>query len=101
MPSGQEYDQGNVLRLRTTFYDDVTGVLDPTVVNFEMKPPGATTPTLYTYPTNPELVKDSTGNYHVDVDLDTPGWWVYRWFSTGSGKAATPGWFSVRADPVS
>lgn len=97
--AGNEYDQGELLRATGTFKTSADALLDPSVVLFEFRKPGAAV-VLYTYPTDTQLVKDSTGVYHVDLSLDTAGAWVYRWYSTGTGQAAEPGEFTVKADPV-
>jgi hypothetical protein len=95
--AGQEYKQGQLLRVTFTFKTGGVTLMDPAVVKFEYKKPGAAA-TTYTYPTN--IAKDSTGTYHVDLDLDTSGAWVYRAYSTGLGQAAEDGDFTVKADPV-
>ena len=96
--AGQEYQQGQLLRVTFTFKTGGVTPVDPAVVKFEYKKPGAAAVT-HTYPT--VIAKDATGVYHVDLDLDTSGPWVYRAYSTGSGQAAEPGDFTVKADPVS
>jgi hypothetical protein len=45
-------------------------------------------------------VKDSTGNYHVDVDADEPGVWRFRFAGTVSGQAAAEGQFRVDSSRV-
>jgi hypothetical protein len=52
------------------------------------------------YGVDPGLVKDSTGKYHVDVDLTEPGVWKYRWRSTGVCQAAAQEQFTVRRENV-
>jgi hypothetical protein len=42
-----------------------------------------------TYGVGAELVKDSTGVYHVDIDADEAGKWLYRFYSTGTGQASS------------
>lgn len=49
----------------------------------------AGTATTYTYGSDAELVKDSTGVYHVDISAALAGTWYYRFYSTGSGQAAS------------
>lgn len=82
------YEQGNLIRLTGSFIDVSTGnAIDPSIVKFRVKAPdGAMTE--YRYGTNAELVKDSTGNYHVDLPADQAGRYTYRFFSTGTGMAA-------------
>ncbi len=89
-----EYVVGNVVRCSTTFTNISGTAIDPTTVSFSYKNPAGTTTTL-NYPTDAALVKDSTGNYHVDVSADLEGMYYWRFFSTGTGKAAFEGSFGV------
>lgn len=89
-----EYVVGNVVRCATTFTDISGTAIDPTVVAFTYRV-DAGDPTVYTYPTDAQLVKDSTGNYHVDISADTEGTYHWRFYSTGTGKAAFEGRFAV------
>lgn len=92
------YDLGDVVRVSVAFSTVATGVaLDPTAVYLSVKDPDGNI-TLYQYGVDSEIVKDSTGNYHADIDVDTYGQWYYRWYSTGAGKAADEGSFYV--DPA-
>jgi hypothetical protein len=52
--------------------------------------------TTLTYGTDAALVKDSTGNYHVDLDVTMGGKWWIKFYSTGSVKAAVEDFFLVR-----
>jgi hypothetical protein len=70
--------------------------IDPTVVKFKVKNPNTNVITEYTYGTDAELVKDSTGNYHVDVSALVSGYWYYRFFATGTGESAEEHYFEVR-----
>lgn len=82
------YEQGNLIRLAGSFIDVSSGQpLDPAVVKFRVRAPDGTT-TEYTHGTDVALVKDSTGNYHVDLPADQAGRYTYRFFSTGTGMAA-------------
>lgn len=36
------------------------------------------------------LLKSATGIYYFDLDVDTHGTWVYGFYSTDTGKAASP-----------
>ncbi len=82
------YDVGDLVKIRGVFTDGVTeGAVDPTKVYFRVKDP-ALNVTIYEYGEDVELVKDSTGNYHVDVDITMEGNWYGRFYSTGTGQAA-------------
>ena len=72
------------------------GVLtDPAAVTFKFQRPSETE-TTYVYPTDPELVRDATGKYHVEVTLDEAGYWEWRWETVGLVTAAQ-GKFRVKA----
>ena len=92
------HDVGDEVKVTAVFTDPDNGnaALDPTAVKFDFTTPAGLT-TTYIYGTNSELVKDSTGNYHVLIDAATSGIWTYRWYSTGTGKAADDGRFDVIA----
>lgn len=88
------YDKGDAVRCSATFKNSSNVVVDPTTVTFKYKDPsGNITPLVYG--TDVAVVKDSTGNYHVDVNADKSGTWFYRFESTGTGQAAEEGTFEV------
>ena len=88
------YDKGDLVRCSGAFTDGSGNAQDPDVVIFKFTNPSGTT-TTYTYSTDAQLVKDSTGNYHVDVDADETGLWRTRWEATGTGQAADESAFRV------
>ena len=88
------YDKGDLIRCSAAFTDSDGAAADPDVVVFSFTEPDGSL-TTYTYGTDVELVKDSTGNYHVDVDGNAAGTWFYRFHSTGSGQAADESLFQV------
>lgn len=66
----QGYQVGDQVRLTYAFYTGDTPVLaDPDHVTFRVTPPGAA----YTWPTDPEVVRDSLGTFHVDWSIDAYG----------------------------
>ena len=73
---------------------------DPAAVLFKFKNP-AGVETAYTFGTNPEIVKEATGHYHVSIDADMPGWWYYKFYATGLKKSAFEGSFRVRSSNFS
>ena len=91
------YQKGDLVRVSGTFTNSAGTAIDPSVVKFSYKNPAGTTTTL-TYGTDVALVKDSTGNYHVDVDASLTGPWYCRFFSTGTGQAADESKFLVNSD---
>jgi len=81
------YQVGDLVRCTGTFTDADGNAQDPDAVLCQVLDPSKTLAE-YEYGTDPELVKDSTGVYHVDVDVDAAGWWKYRFYATGTGQAA-------------
>ena len=88
------YDVGDLVRCFGKFTDQNGTVLDPTNVYFSFKNPAGTT-TTYHYGVDAQLIKDSTGNYHVDVNANATGIWYYRFFSTGTGQTSSEGLFTI------
>lgn len=74
------------VRVTATFTVD-DAVTDPTTVTAVIRTPGGVN-TTYVFGVDAELVKDSTGVYHVDVAADQAGRWVYRFVGTGAAAAA-------------
>lgn len=85
-----EYDVGDAVRFSATFANSGGTAADPSNVFFKIKDPTGTigTYTMSGTGTNTDLVKDSVGNYHIDVTLDESGIWHYRWQGTGTLDAA-------------
>mgnify|MGYP001577790858 CR=1 FL=1 len=88
------YDRGDPVRLTATFTNITGATIDPTTVTIQYRPPLGTQVTKI-YLVDPEVVKDSTGVYHIDIALVYSGLWTYRWFSTGTGQAAARGQLEV------
>lgn len=81
-----KYLVGQQIRITVRFAASDT-LTDPTAIIFKFKKPNGTI-TTYTHGTDAQLVKDSTGIYHVDLTLDAEGEWAYRWEGTGALVAA-------------
>lgn len=88
------WDIGDVVRV--SGYWTINGVaVDPgTGPTFKIKDPSGNILTK-TYPGDAEVVKDGTGIFHMDVDIDESGTWHYRVYATGTGKAAEEGDIAV------
>lgn len=71
------YTQGSTIRIAFNFTDTTGAATDPTTVTFYYKAPGRGRIKLV-YGTDAALVKDSTGNYHVDIVGDHKGVWFYQ-----------------------
>jgi hypothetical protein len=91
-----EFVLGNLVRCTTTFRNTANAVADPTAITFKFKTPAGAI-TTYTYGVDQQLVKDSTGVYHVDLTANAVGTWNYRFAGTGTVVAATEGDFAVPA----
>lgn len=90
------YDVGSLVRVKVAFTDSSGNAQDPTAVYLKTKSGKTATTVQATTATNPAIVKDSTGNYHYDIDTTgEPGRWTYRWWSTGTGQAASDSFFDV------
>jgi uncharacterized protein YfaS (alpha-2-macroglobulin family) len=88
------YQEGDLVRATGVFKNAADVAIDPTTVRFKFTKPNGVQ-TTYLYLTDVQLVRDSTGNYHVDISADLPGEWYYRWESTGNGQAAEDHQFTV------
>jgi hypothetical protein len=82
------YNKGDLVRVSAAFTNAAGTAVDPTAVYAQYRSPNGTLTTLV-YVTDEELVKDSTGNYHVDISADQAGYYSYRFYSTGTGQAAS------------
>ena len=91
----KRHDLGDLVRVSGEFRNSTNDLADPTAVNLSFRTPAGVT-TTYIYSTDAELVKDTTGKYHVDIDANESGVWYYRFFSTGTGQAAEERQFVVR-----
>ena len=71
---------------------------DPTAVTFELEEPNGKV-TTYVYGVDYQLVKDSTGKYHVDWLTTRAGTHTYRFAGTTACQAANEGQFVVPESP--
>jgi uncharacterized protein YfaS (alpha-2-macroglobulin family) len=94
MSTTNEYALGTNVTVSAIFKNAAGVAADPTNVFFSVKDPEGTQTDL-TYGVGVEIVKDSVGNYHAAIDASVPGTWHYRFYATGSGKAADEGSFTV------
>lgn len=97
------YDQGDLVRLTAAFTGSNGSAVDPGGLTFYIVGPNTTA--TYIYGTDAELVKDSTGNYHVDFSVPTTGStaagvYTYRFEATGDNQAATEEKFVVENSGV-
>jgi len=90
------FTQGDLVRLDGIFKTAAGVLLDPTAVSVTIVRPDGQRNT-YTYVTDADVVKDTTGTYHINVNASIPGTWRYWWHSTGTGQAGAEESFIVRA----
>lgn len=77
------YNIGDLHQSLIAFTDLDNVAADPTTVTFSwLKPDGTTV--AYIYGTDAELVKDSVGNYHVNITYDQKGRQTLKWTATGT-----------------
>lgn len=91
----RDYTQGTLLRLTGTFKNLGGALADPTAITLKVQKPDGTS-TSYTY-AGAQVVKQSTGVYYYDVDLNQAGTWYYRYEGTSACQAAGQDSFSVTA----
>lgn len=89
------YDVGDLIRVSAAF-TSAGAAIDPTAVTAKVKSPAGLTTTLV-YGVDAGLIKDSVGNYHVDVSATEAGTYVYRFAATGTAQSASESFFRVRA----
>lgn len=77
------YDKGDLVRSSVAFLNASSVATDPTTITVKVEDPSQNEST-YVYGTDADVVKDSTGNYHLDVTPDETGTWVVRWIGTGT-----------------
>ena len=80
------YHVGTLVRVSVTFKVSGTAT-DPTTVTVKVKKPNGAKLS-YVYGTDPEVVKDATGEYHADVLTTVTGHYHYRWEGTGTAHVA-------------
>lgn len=82
-----QYDVGDLVTVSAEFRSRAGVLTDPTTVVVKYQAPD-TTETSKTYGTDVEVVKDSTGCYHLDIDVTAAGTWYYRFNGSGAIQAA-------------
>jgi hypothetical protein len=83
-------------RVRISVQIQVSGVdTDPTGLVFKWKEYGQDVAT-YTYGVDSEIVKDDTGNYHIDIDQTRSKTHQYVWEATGTAVGAEGSTITVK-----
>ena len=81
------YYIGDLIRISAVFTNESDVEADPSTVTVKYKDPSSVESSKV-YGVDGEVIKDSTGNYHIDIDMDEGGFWYYRWEGTGAVVAA-------------
>jgi uncharacterized protein YfaS (alpha-2-macroglobulin family) len=90
-----EFDLGDAPRAIAEFRDFAGVLTDPTTVTVKVRKSDGTNFTKV-YVTDSEVIKESTGIYHIDIATDVHGVWTIRWEGTGTVKAAIEQRFNVK-----
>lgn len=90
---------GTAIRLAVAFTNASGSAADPTTVKLKIRPKGGTERT-FVHGTDAELVKDSTGSYHLDYTVpniapDRGMNFYYTWIGTGTVAVVKSGTFNV------
>lgn len=89
------YPFGQSIECSVVFADKSGVVADPEEVSFRWKGPDDTVQH-YEYGTDEEIVRDSTGRYHVVIDAAASGEWWYGFFGSGSALVSDETRFMVK-----
>ena len=88
---------GRRLRFSVTIKDLLTDLnADPTELTLVLKPPQGALAT-YVWPTGSEIIKESVGEFYIDLTPDEVGQYYFRWFSSGAVEDAAEGAFRIDA----
>lgn len=90
-----QYDIGDVGRCSVIFRDLAGVAVDPNAVSLQIKRPDSSI-LEFRYQQDIELVRDSTGSYHLDYLVTQDGTHYYKWTGSGTVFAAEEAQFFVR-----
>ena len=90
-----DYDIGDLVRLSATFTNTAGAVTDPTATTCSIRVPSGTV-TTHTYGVSADLVRDSTGLFHLDYSPTVEGIHNYRFVGTGACQTAEEKPFYIR-----
>lgn len=89
-----QYVLGTAVKCDGNFTDLAGVLIDPDVVRFRLRAPDGTL-TTYVYGDDVEVVRETSGVYHVWVPTLQSGDYCYRFESEGYGQVANEADFSV------
>jgi uncharacterized protein YfaS (alpha-2-macroglobulin family) len=91
------YPLGQMVRITASYKNQSGAATDPDLVTFEIGKPDGTV-LRYSWTTSesdPELVRDGTGEFHTVLEPDISGDWWYRTAGTGAVTAVREHSFNV------
>lgn len=91
----ETYDFGDDVYCEGEFRNSAGVLANPENVFAKTTNPQGVVSAAYQYGVDAALTRPSTGIYHLKVDANSPGTWHFRIYSTGTGKAAARGSFTV------
>lgn len=80
------YDIADLVTVTVAFTQEDGTFVDPATVICRVRVPDGTVH-VYTYLTDTELIRDSLGHFHVDINATAAGAYYYRWEGTGAQAA--------------
>lgn len=93
------YIPGDVARISVSVFDLSDVAADPGALRLKVKSPAGAV-TTYTFGSSAEVIKDSTGAYHADIQLTSQGLWAYRWEMDAPNAGAVEGAITVQRSRV-
>lgn len=90
------YDKLDSVRVGANFKNNSGVLTDPTTIVLKVKTPDNVI-TTYTYGSDAEIIKSSTGKFYADLDISQIGIHFYRWEGSGSLQAAGESKFTIKA----
>ena len=100
MTAYNTYDIGDVVRISAGFTNASAAAADPTAVTVSYRNPSTGAVSELNYGVDAEVIKDSTGNYHMDITTANHGIYYYKWEGSGAVVATVEGFFEVRESNV-
>jgi hypothetical protein len=101
MSDVKDWEQGESIRLDSTYTDADDAAFDPVTIELKIYEPDGTLKATVTYALG-EIIKSATGIYYYDYDIPSDadlGWWISRWTATATDFSdVTKGQFKV-VDP--
>jgi len=89
------YFEGDLIRVSVKFLVNNVAT-DPTTVTLKWQAPGNII-TTWVFITDFQVIKDSVGNYHADLNINIHGTWQFRWIGTGIAQGTGQSSFEVLA----